>query len=129
MSNENKKVGKDTLDQTAAARGLDRNPDPITGAPGSHPIGTAVGSAGGAAAGAAIGAVGGPVGAIVGGVAGAVVGAVAGHKAGEAKDPTTDMSAPAGTKHKDPVAAATNPKPGNRTVREANRTDGTITPD
>ncbi len=51
------------------------NRDPITGAPGAHPLGTGIGAAaGGIAAGAAIGAVAGPVGAL----AGAVVGAVAG---------------------------------------------------
>jgi hypothetical protein len=40
----------------------DANRDPITGAPGSHPIGTGVGAlAGGVAAGAAIGTMAGPV--------------------------------------------------------------------
>jgi hypothetical protein len=80
-------------------KGRDTNPDPITGAPGSHPVGTGVGAAGvGAAgtwAGAAIGgAVGGPVGAVVGGVAGAVAGAVGGGAAGKAVaenvDPTVE---------------------------------------
>ena len=73
----------------------DRNPDPITGAPGSHPVGTGIGAAGAGAAGVAIGtAVGGPVGSVVGGAVGAVVGAVAGGLAGkgvgEAIDPTTE---------------------------------------
>ena len=68
----------------------DRNEDPITGEPGSHPIGTGIGSASGAAAGAAVGAVGGPVGAIVGGVIGAVAGGYAGKAAGEAIDPTAE---------------------------------------
>jgi hypothetical protein len=77
----------------------DTNPDPITGAPGSHPVGTGVGAAGGGAAGtwagAAIGgAVGGPVGAVVGGVIGAVGGAVGGGAAGKAVaedvDPTVE---------------------------------------
>jgi hypothetical protein len=76
----------------------DANRDPITGAPGSHPIGTGVGAAGGgaagAAAGAAIGAAAGPVGAVVGGVAGAVVGALGGGAAGkevaEMIDPTEE---------------------------------------
>lgn len=68
------------------------NRDPITGAAGSHPVGTAVGSAGGAAAGAVVGlAVGGPVGAVVGGVVGAVAGAATGHVAGEAIDPTIEL--------------------------------------
>ncbi|HEV8610813.1 MAG TPA: hypothetical protein VGS98_12195 [Thermoanaerobaculia bacterium] len=74
-------------------RGLDSTPDanrdPLTGEPGSHPIGTGVGAAGGAATGAAIGgAVGGPVGAAVGGVAGAVAGGAAGHAVSEGLDPT-----------------------------------------
>ena len=66
----------------------DMNRDPITGEPGSHPVGTGLGSAGGAAAGAAIGAIGGPIGALIGGVIGAVAGGAAGHTAGEAVDPT-----------------------------------------
>lgn len=68
----------------------DANPDPITGAPGSHPVGTGLGSATGAATGAAIGAAGGPVGMAVGGVIGAIAGAAAGHAAGEALDPTAE---------------------------------------
>lgn len=67
----------------------DPNTDPISGAPGSHPIGVGAGSAGGAAAGAAIGtAVGGPVGFVVGGVTGAVVGGLAGKGVAEMVDPT-----------------------------------------
>ena len=72
-------------------RERDANRDPLTGEPGSHPVGTGVGSAGGAAAGAAVGAVvGGPVGALVGGAIGAVAGGEAGHVAGEAIDPTVE---------------------------------------
>jgi len=69
-----------------------RNPDPITNAPGSHPIETGVGAAaGGAATGMAIGAVGGPVGAVIGGiVGGAVAGGLAGKGIGELIDPTTE---------------------------------------
>lgn len=66
----------------------DMNRDPISGEPGSHPVGTGVGSAGGAAAGAAIGAIGGPIGALIGGAIGAIAGGAAGHTAGEAIDPT-----------------------------------------
>ena len=106
----------------------DRNPDPLTGAAGSHPTGTGIGSASGAAAGAAIGSVGGPVGAIIGGVAGAVTGAVIGHKAGEANDPTESLEGRAGTKHNDPVAAATNPK-GHAVPSERTRDGKTVTPD
>src|SRR5262245_18132412 len=56
----------------------DRNPDPITGTSGAHPIGTAGGAAGAGAAGAAIGATGGPVGAMVGGAIGAIAGGLVG---------------------------------------------------
>jgi hypothetical protein len=71
----------------------DANRDPLTGEPGSHPVGTGVGAAGGAAAGAAVGgAVGGPVGAVVGGAVGAVAGGAAGHAAGEALDPTVESA-------------------------------------
>ena len=70
------------------AERTDLNRDPITGEPGSHPVGTGLGSAGGAAAGAAIGALGGPIGSLIGGIIGAVAGGAAGHTAGEAVDPT-----------------------------------------
>jgi hypothetical protein len=70
----------------------DMNRDPITGAPGSHPLGTGVGSAGGAAGGAAIGALGGPVGAMIGGVIGAIAGGLAGHSVAEDIDPTTESA-------------------------------------
>lgn len=68
----------------------DLNADPITGQPGSHPVGTGVGAAGGAAAGAAIGAIGGPLGALIGGAIGAVIGGGAGKAAAEAIDPTQE---------------------------------------
>jgi hypothetical protein len=67
-----------------------RNEDPITGEPGSHPVGVGVGTAGGAAAGGAVGAVGGPVGAAVGAVVGGLVGAAAGKAAAEKIDPTVE---------------------------------------
>jgi uncharacterized protein (TIGR02271 family) len=70
--------------------GRDSNPDPITGAPGSHPIGTGVGAAGGGAAGAAIGSVAGPIGTAVGAVVGAVAGGLAGKGVGEMIDPTAE---------------------------------------
>jgi len=79
-------MAKDRMDKTP-----DRNPDPITGEPGAHPVGVAGGSAGGAAAGAAVGAaVGGPVGAVVGGAIGAVAGGYAGKGAAEAVNPTVE---------------------------------------
>lgn len=73
-----------------AAEERDMNRDPITGEPGSHPVGTGVGATGGAVAGAAVGAIGGPVGAAVGGVVGAVVGGLTGKAAAEAFNPTAE---------------------------------------
>jgi hypothetical protein len=73
----------------------DKNPsnkDPISGAPGAHPVGTGVGAAGGAAAGAAIGSVAGPVGTVVGGAVGAVAGGLAGKGAAESVNPTAEDS-------------------------------------
>lgn len=69
----------------------DANPDPITGAPGSHPVGTGLGAAvTGAAAVVAGGALGGPIGAAVGAVVGAVAGGYAGKAIEEQIDPTTE---------------------------------------
>ena len=66
------------------------NRDPLTGAPGAHPIGTGVGAAaGGVAAGAAVGSVAGPVGTVVGAAVGAVAGGLAGKGVAESIDPTT----------------------------------------
>jgi hypothetical protein len=68
-----------------------RNPDPITGAPGSHPVGTGLGAAlGGAAAGAAVGTVAGPAGTIAGAAIGAIVGGLAGKGVAEKIDPTRE---------------------------------------
>lgn len=68
----------------------DANRDAMTGAPGSHPVGTGVGAAaGGVAAGAAIGTVAGPVGTAVGAV-GAIVGGLAGRNIAERIDPTAE---------------------------------------
>jgi hypothetical protein len=68
-----------------------RNPDPITDAPGSHPIEAGIGAAvAGAASGLAVGAVAGPVAAAIGAAAGAVAGGYAGKGIGELIDPTTE---------------------------------------
>ena len=67
------------------------NRDPLTGAPGAHPVGTGIGAAlGGAAAGAAAGTVVGPVGTLVGAAVGAVVGGLAGKGVAEVIDPTVE---------------------------------------
>ena len=72
-------------------RDADANLDPITGAPGAHPVGTGVGAAlGGAAAGAAAGTVVGPVGTVIGAAVGAIVGGLAGKGVAEQIDPTRE---------------------------------------
>src|SRR5437764_15202417 len=85
-------MDKDRARNTDETKDRDANPDPITGAPGSHPVATGVGAAAAGAAGAAIGSVVPGVGTAIGGVVGAVVGAVggglAGKAVGEAVDPT-----------------------------------------
>ncbi len=72
----------------------DSNPDAITGAPGSHPVGAGVGAATAGVAGAVIGSVVPGVGTLIGGAAGIVVGAVFGGLAGkgiaEVMDPTVE---------------------------------------
>jgi hypothetical protein len=66
----------------------DMNRDPISNAPGSHPVGVGVGGVGGAAAGAGIGALFGPIGMLVGGAVGTLAGAAAGKGVAEGLDPT-----------------------------------------
>ena len=67
------------------------NPDPMTGAPGAHPVGTGVGALlGGAAAGAVAGTVVGPVGTVIGAALGAIAGGLAGKGVAEVIDPTLE---------------------------------------
>jgi hypothetical protein len=69
------------------------NEDPITGEPGSHPIGTGAGAIlGGALTGAAAGTVAGPIGTVVGTIAGGVAGAYAGKAIAENIDPTVEAN-------------------------------------
>jgi hypothetical protein len=69
----------------------DANLDPISGAPGAHPVGTGVGATlGGLAAGAVAGTVVGPVGTVVGAAVGAVMGGLAGKGVAEMVDPTRE---------------------------------------
>jgi phage tail tape-measure protein len=89
--NTRERTGPIEKSDTQAAEASDRNPDPISGAKGAHPIGTGAGAASGAVAGAAIGTVvGGPVGLALGGAAGAVVGGLAGKGVAEAVNPTAE---------------------------------------
>jgi hypothetical protein len=82
-------------DRTDRKTGTDANRDPISGAPGAHPVGTGVGAAIGTGVGAAVGALGGPAtaaaGAAVGAaIAGGVAGGLAGKAAAERIDPTVE---------------------------------------
>lgn len=93
MKRDNARSDKENRTDPAAGRPAeerDANRDPITGAPGSHPVGTGVGAAAGGVAGMAVGAVGGPIGAAVGAGIGAVAGGLAGKSAAEAIDPTAE---------------------------------------
>ena len=67
---------------------LEMNRDPITGAPGSHPVSTGLGAVGGLTAGIVVGSVAGPLGTAIGGAIGTVVGGFAGKGIGEAVNPT-----------------------------------------
>jgi hypothetical protein len=71
-------------------RDRDENRDPITGAPGAHPVGAGLGAAGGGAAGAAIGAIGGPIGAVVGAAVGGIAGGLLGKGVAEGINPTVE---------------------------------------
>jgi hypothetical protein len=73
----------------------DANRDPLTDAPGSHPVGAGVGAAIGTAVGAAAGALGGPAGMAMGAAVGAAVvgglaGGLAGKAGGEKYDPSVE---------------------------------------
>lgn len=69
----------------------DANRDPLTGTPGSHPVGVAAGGVAGAAAGAVVGSVFGPIGTLVGGAIGTLGGAAGGKAVAERVDPTTEV--------------------------------------
>src|ERR1035437_9999177 len=87
----NKKLKSKFIMKTYIDKDKASNPDPITKAPGSHPVGTGIGAvAGGAAAGAAVGTVAGPVGTIAGAAVGAVVGGLAGKGVAEMVNPTIE---------------------------------------
>ena len=84
----------DTYKTTTPGEGIrgdkDANRDPITDAPGAHPVGVGVGAASAGMAGALIGAVAGPVGIAVGAAVGAVAGGLAGKGVAEAVNPTAE---------------------------------------
>jgi hypothetical protein len=68
----------------------DANRDPITGAPGAHPVGVGIGTAGGATIGAAVGSFAGPGGTAVGAAVGGVVGGLTGKSLAESINPTVE---------------------------------------
>jgi len=89
----------DTTDTTTTRTGTldadrhDANRDPLTGAPGAHPVGTGAGAATGGTVGAVIGAaVGGPVGAILGAAVAGLTGGLAGKGLAESVNPTEEDS-------------------------------------
>lgn len=67
------------------------NRDPITGAPGSHPVGTGTGAAVGAAVGGVMGLPGGPLGMAVGAAVGGLAGGLVGKSAAEVVNPTEEV--------------------------------------
>ena len=80
---------RNELEQSGSDPGAHR--DPLTGAPGSHPVGTGAGAAAGGVTGAAAGTMlGGPLGAVVGATVGAVAGGLLGKGAAELVDPTAE---------------------------------------
>jgi hypothetical protein len=87
-----KRVAKEKTTDPAA------NPDPITHAPGAHPVGAGVGAAAGGAAGigaamaagAAAGSAAGPIGTAAGAVVGGVVGGLIGKGVAEKIDPSVE---------------------------------------
>src|SRR5258706_15679411 len=74
--------------------GKDENRDPITEAPGAHPVGVGVGAAGAGASGALIGSVAGRGGPAVGAGGGAGAGGLAGERGGEGGESTAGAANP-----------------------------------
>jgi len=94
----------ENLDKTTE---MGNNRDPITGAPGAHPVGTGVGALlGGAAAGAAVGTMAGPVGTVIGASVGAIAGGLAGKGVAESIDPTLEADHWRGNYRSRPYVAA-----------------------
>lgn len=81
----------ESVTRIVVANEEDLNRDPLSGAPGAHPLGTGAGATSGGVAGAAVGlAMAGPVGAVIGAAVGAVAGGLAGSSAAEAVNPTSE---------------------------------------
>lgn len=76
-----------------------RNEDPISGEPGSHPVGTGIGAAAAGLVGGALGSAAGPVGTVAGAAIGAAAGGYAGRAVAEAFDPTAEEAYWRGSYH------------------------------
>ncbi len=85
------RTGTYVQNKPGTAAGVDMNRDPITGAPGSHPVGSGTGAAIGATVGGVVGAVGGPVGVVAGAAIGGLAGGLVGKSAAEVVNPTGEM--------------------------------------
>jgi hypothetical protein len=86
VDNRTNKVSRETQKEL-------RNEDPISGAPGAHPVGSGLGAAlGGAATGAVAGLAGGLVGTVVGTIVGGIAGGLAGKAVAEDLDPTVESA-------------------------------------
>lgn len=82
---------REILTTKAAKQEAKLHRDPISGAPGAHPLGAGAGAASGAVAGAVAGAaVAGPPGALIGGAVGAVAGGLFGKSAAESVNPSVE---------------------------------------
>jgi hypothetical protein len=93
MRDDDKDLNRNTATTTTTTttEHHDSNPDPLTGEPGAHPVGTGVGAASGGTIGAVIGgAVGGPLGAMVGAAVGGLAGGLAGKGISESVNPTEE---------------------------------------
>jgi len=67
------------------------NRDPLTGEPGSHPVGVGAGTTAGVLTGAAIGSLGGPIGTAIGAIVGGIAGAGVGKGVAESVNPTNEL--------------------------------------
>jgi len=78
------------MDRKNEHRQPDANRDPMTGAPGAHPLGVGLGSASGATIGAVVGSLAGPMGTAVGAAVGGLAGGLTGKGLAEQANPTVE---------------------------------------
>lgn len=91
MRDDEKNLNSSSSATSIAPDSHNANPDPLTGEPGAHPVGTGMGAVAGGTVGAVIGGVvAGPLGAMVGAAIGGVGGGLAGKGIGESVNPTEE---------------------------------------